>query len=625
MKIPHPKSHSLWPVLLVPLMMAACYMAIAYPRFCPDISFVWEHLFVLSIWLTATVVLMFVVREILIRLHLRLVFLPTVVLPTLSCFILYVIYLFALLGSFSWGILPSYDLLSVFGPHIFELADNFEIPRFFVISIFLVPIVTFMLIFQSRVREMIVWHWVIRETFKELRWRHRLSVTGTVALIWILFLTSAITADPSLRKFGNYSYDPIVNFFKRGRNLFPMTAERVLAVQKDRRFEKYMRPKPPRVRNIILIVVDALRADHLPVYGYPRPLTPFLSGFLSKTHYQKVDTVLSNGLDTITGLQCLLTSKEPEEASQFNYTLADYLSDNGFKNFFCLAGGHSWQKERHSFGKRIDVFYDGSEHPGPDGICDDEVALSGLNGLNPDDGTYHFIYVHLISVHQLSTLHNSFERYGPIRNILNLVFTGGQGEEEIRETTNMYDDRILQMDDSLRKVFATLGQKGYLRDYMGVFTADHGQLLGEKGRYGHGFYAALGGMRIPLIFFGPKPLPPVAHFGVQVDIAQTIADLAGLEKVPCWQGQSLLRPRTNPWSVHYSVQAWEGREEAIVYEDNKNFLKYTKPVGLGPKETLESLYDLQKDPLESDNLINRFDPKFLEKMRNQAEEHFSKY
>ncbi len=613
--------------MMPPLLMAVSYIAISYPRFCPDISFIWEHLYVLSIWLTTTVALMFLVRELLIRARLRFIFLPAVTIPTLSCFGLYLIYTCALLGNFSWGVLPSYNTVLLFGPHLFELADNFEIPRFFVITLFLFPIVGFILIFQGRIREMVVWHWSLRESFMQLRWRHRLSITGVAVLVWIFFLASLWTADPALRKFGNFSYDPVVNFFKRNREFFPMTAERVLAIQKDRHFEKYMRPKPPRVHNVILIVVDALRADHLPVYGYPRPLTPFLSGLLPKVHSRKVDLVLSNGFDTLTGLQCLLSSKEPWAASQFNYTLADFMSDNGFENDFALAGGHGWQKEHHSFGKRIDYFYDGSENPGPDGICDDEVALRGLAGLKPDDGGYHFIYVHLISVHQLSTLHQDFEIYAPMRNILNLVFTGGQGAEELTATANMYDDRILQMDGSLRKVFSILGQKGYLRDYVGGFTADHGQLLGEKGRYGHGFYATLGGLRVPLVFFGSKPLPPLAqsHFAIQVDIAPTLADLAGLGLVNCWQGQSLLRSRANPWSIHYSVQAWEGREEAVVYSGNGKVLKYARTVGDNPREESENLYDLEKDPLENENLIGHCDPKFLNQVRLEADEHFSKY
>jgi glucan phosphoethanolaminetransferase (alkaline phosphatase superfamily) len=626
-QIPFPKKRSLWPLLIAPLMMAGSYIAICYPRFCPDASFIWEHFYILTIWLSTTVVLMFLAREFLIHFHLRLIFIPTVIIPTLSCFALYFIYTCALLGNFTWGVLPSYDLVFLNLSHLFELADNFEIPHFFVVTLFLFPLMGFSLIFYGQAPKMILCHWSVRENFLGIHWRKRLSITIGLVLIWLFFLGSIVIADPSLHRFGNFSDDPVVNFFKKRRDFFPMTPERVLAIQKDRHFEKFMRPKLPSVHNIILIVVDALRADHLPVYGYTRPLTPNLSGFLSHVPYQKVDLTLSNGFDTLTGLQCLMTSKEPWAVSQFNYTLADFLSDNGFKNYFTLAGNHSWQKRRHSFGKRIDFFYDGSENPTANGDCDDEIAINGLEKLKPDDGSYHFIYIHLISVHQLSLLHPDFEFYTPIHNILNLVFLGSQVSADILSTTNMYDDRILQMDDSLGKALSILKQKGYLHDYVGVFTADHGQLLGEKGRYGHGFFATLGGMRVPLIFFGSKPLPRLAqkHFATQVDIAQTLADLAGLELVSCWQGQSLLRPRVNPWSIHYSVQAWEGREEAAVYSGEGKILKYSRTIGGNSGKPLESLYDLEKDPLENENLIGHYNTKFTDQIRHQADEYFSKY
>lgn len=109
-------------------MLALSYIIIVYPRFCSDISFIWEHILVLTVWLTATLILMFLIREVLLRLHLRLIFLPAVVIPTLSCFLLFLIYFSAILCSITWGILPNYRTILPFIPHLFELAENFEIP-----------------------------------------------------------------------------------------------------------------------------------------------------------------------------------------------------------------------------------------------------------------------------------------------------------------------------------------------------------------------------------------------------------------------------------------------------------------------------------------------------------------
>ena len=611
-------------MVLVPLLMGASYLAIAYPRFCGDLSFIWEHLLVLAVWVAATAILMYIFRELLIRVNVRLVFLPAVILPALSCYLLFVIYTVALLGDFFWGALPTYRVILKFGPHLFELADNFGIPRAFVVSFFALPFFLFLLIFQGRIREMIVWHWSLREGFMLLDRRRRWTVGVAFSLTWMSLLAVMVTADSTIEKFGNFSHDPVVRFFKTTRNFFPMTQERVYWAGRDEKAKRSIRRYMPKVHNVFLFVVDALRADHLPLYGYPQPLTPFLSKFLKNAHSRKVDLALSNGLDTITGLQCLLTSKEPMAASQLNYTLPDYLSDQGFRTYLILAGGHGWQKASKSFGKKIDFFYDGSEHPGPDGICDDRIVLNELSQLPPDDGGYHFFYIHIISVHQLATLWNLHPPYEPCQNIVNLVFNGSGDEETLLETKNMYDDRILQMDGVLQMEFSILAKKGYLHDYVAVLTGDHGQLLGEKGHYGHGFYAALGGMRIPMVFFGSKPLPPLAQsrFGVQVDIAPTLAEMAGVSFPSCWQGQSLLHLRANPWSYHCSVQEWQGREGAVVYGNGQGpILKFSRPIEK-PGASSGRLYDLEKDPEEKNDLIGLMDPRFLAEMRSQADEYF---
>ena len=217
-----------------------------------------------------------------------------------------------------------------------------------------------------------------------------------------------LSADPSLDGLGNFSYDPVVTFLKGKKGIFPMTKERVFWAQQDRNVEKSIKRYSPKVHNIFLFVVDALRADHLPFYGYQRPLTPFLSRFLPTANPLQIQLALSNGLETTTGLLCLLTSKEPIAMSHLNYTLPDFMADQGFRVSLILAGDHHWYIDQKAFGRKIDFIYDGSVHPGPSGIFDDELVPEEVANLNPDDGGYHFFYIHLISVHQLGVLQAAF-------------------------------------------------------------------------------------------------------------------------------------------------------------------------------------------------------------------------
>jgi arylsulfatase A-like enzyme len=187
---------------------------------------------------------------------------------------------------------------------------------------------------------------------------------------------------------------------------------------------------------------------------------------------------------------------------------------------------------------------------------------------------------------------------------------------------NLYDDRILQGDDVLRRIFGILAQKGYLRDYAAVLTGDHGQLLGEHGLFGHGHYTYGEVLHIPMVFFGSRPLPALAQadFANQIDIAPTLADMAGLEIPSSWQGQTLLRPRTNPWSYHYSFTEpldWG----SVVFDGKGRLLKYARLFAPGALASSERLTDLINDPNEENNLLHRAGPQFLRALRRQADEH----
>lgn len=604
--------------------MAALYLLIAYPRFCPDPAILWEHPLVLLVWLTVTGILVLAVREVLLRLKLRLSFIPFVVIPALSFYCLYVVYTASIIGNLAWESPPNYKQILPFLPNLMELADNFNIPRPLVVAFVAGPFVLFLAIFMVNSRGLAAWHWSVRESIMLASPSRRfLFLLGS--LVPVAVLSSILSSDPQIQGIFKFNGEPLETLFTSEPAPFAMSKERVFWSRKDRDVELKVRGRIPQVHNVFLFVVDALRADHLPSYGYNRPLTPYLSTFLPTANMRKIDMALSTGLDTLTGTICLQASKEPLAVSQYNYTLPDYLADEGYKTFLILAGDHHWQLSHQAFGRKIDLFYDGSEHPGPGGACDDSLVVDEVANLHPDDGGYHYFYIHLLSVHPLGVIAEKYLQYLPIRNLIidNNPFLDDNIIAGIR---NLYDDRILQWDDVMKKLLACFQQKGYLNDYIAVITADHGQLLGEKGKYGHGHFADIEAMRIPMIFFGSKPLPafPQTRFGVQIDIPPTLVDLAGLEIPASWQGQSLLRPRENPWSSHLSPYSHLGQEGAVVYYSADKILKYSRTLE-GFEGKPGELYDLEKDPQESANLVEHFDPDFLGVIRSHALVNLTSY
>jgi membrane-anchored protein YejM (alkaline phosphatase superfamily) len=353
-----------------------------------------------------------------------------------------------------------------------------------------------------------------------------------------------------------------------------------------------------------------------------------LGPYFSRTEHRSIQWALSNGLESGSGLMVLSTSKEPLAISHLNYTLFDYFHDQGFKVSLILSGDHKKWLLRNALGQGLDLVHDGSDFPGPQGPFDDQIVLNELGNLGRDDGGRHFFYIHLMSVHQTAPLLDEYARYRPYHNFIDPKYKPGyqKDAEDIQEIVNMYDDRILQMDDFMGKILTLLRTKGYLKDFVGVFTADHGQLLGEKGLTGHGYYPLVGGLHIPLVFFSSQRLPSFdqTHFATQMDIAPTLTDLAGLTPPSIWEGQSLLRKRKDPWSFLLSPTTRPGVGGAVVYGTATKLLKYSRlldPDKKGPEE----LYDLDADPEEKNNLVGTFDPKQLGEFREKANQHLGEF
>jgi arylsulfatase A-like enzyme len=172
----------------------------------------------------------------------------------------------------------------------------------------------------------------------------------------------------------------------------------------------------------------------------------------------------------------------------------------------------------------------------------------------------------------------------------------------------------------LRRIFALLEAKGYLRDYVSVITGDHGQSLGEHGVFGHGRSLWQSEVRVPVFFmesgnfrYGPMP------FASQVDIAPTLIGRLGLPEPSSWQGRSLLAPPPEhrafltsnpPGNWRGFVEAYGGHRYKYVFDAS----------GRGAFE--EKLFDLVADPGETNDLAATGSQDPLARFRHVAAEHF---
>ena len=114
--------------------------------------------------------------------------------------------------------------------------------------------------------------------------------------------------------------------------------------------------------------------------------------------------------------------------------------------------------------------------------------------------------------------------------------------KEIAQIRALYDGCTRQFDDCVAKILAALERNGLAENTIVIITADHGDDHYEPGvTLGHGltFNGGLQANHVPMIVHVPGAKPAVIPETVRlIDVAPTLADLAGVEKPPSWEGRS---------------------------------------------------------------------------------------
>lgn len=350
-------------------------------------------------------------------------------------------------------------------------------------------------------------------------------------------------------------------------------------------------------RNVIVIVCDALRADHLPMYGYARNTTPFLNQLYSNGEIQKIENCITTSASTICGIPSLMQSKEWKSCTYDGFTLFKLFKKQGYQTSAIIAGAHkAWYNIAGTYAHDCDYYFDGmntQKHY----FKDDRVVLEGIeNGQFKEDSK--FIYLHLQSPHETALLQNEFAVWKPYEK------TAGGTNDRLLRLTNLYDNKILQADFTIKKIFEELEQKGILKDALIIITADHGEGLGEHGVDGHVDWLYQPQTRVPLLIIDNQNKYLLQKFSRQIDIAPTIAQALHFVLPSCWQGVSLLDSTRVQYSFHETGKiGLETKQQQYAIIDNEDSVIYKYIFSKDFKQ--EQLYELKSDSTEANNLVNQ--------------------
>jgi glucan phosphoethanolaminetransferase (alkaline phosphatase superfamily) len=323
-----------------------------------------------------------------------------------------------------------------------------------------------------------------------------------------------------------------------GHTIDPLSAARI--EQEDSAARLEYRPSPDATRrNVILIVVDALRPDHMSIFGYVRDTTPRLNA-RARTNPARAAVAHASCADTICGLLSLASSKYPKDFSFHPFSLHEVLKRNGYSIQLYLAGDHSHFYSLRSFYGPVDEFFDGTQAKGYS-LNDDQAVIDRVQRLPAWRGVPSLLQFHVMASHVLRHNPASLGPFQPASRYL-LTRSHDFGARTIvdQAAINFYDDGVVATDGVIDQLLVALKDKGYLSNALVVITADHGESLGEHGLYQHANSVREEVLRIPLILlsYGYVPhgrLDP-GQFISQVDIAPTILAELGIPAPTPWAG-----------------------------------------------------------------------------------------
>lgn len=181
--------------------------------------------------------------------------------------------------------------------------------------------------------------------------------------------------------------------------------------------------------------------------------------------------------------------------------------------------------------------------------------------------------------------------------------------EKYQASVRDYFRLITGVDEVVGQIRARLAERGFAQNTVIIFTADNGYCLGEHGLSGKWFMYEES-IRVPLVIYDPRRekqdhVPTRDEMVLNIDLAPTILDLAGVPAPDAMQGTSLLpllAGREIPWRDHWFYEhLFEHpglpKSEGVRTKDWK-YVRYLLPDG-----HYEQLFDLKHDPREEHDLV----------------------
>lgn len=360
---------------------------------------------------------------------------------------------------------------------------------------------------------------------------------------------------------------------------------------------------PTRRPNVVVILIDTLRADHLPVYGYPRDTAPFLARLAPKSVV--FSAAQSTSAWTAPATASLFTSLYPfqhrvdtgfmvtqqmrevgqeirlNRLPQDVPTLPEVMKGAGYSTFGVAANVNIGTLM--GFARGFDHFRHFSGNVPATALAEKARQWDRrLRARSP-----YFLYMHFLDPHA------PYEENAPWFE---------PSADPAANRVAAYDSEIRLVDSVLEDLYRALD---WDRDTLLIVLADHGEEFADHGGRGHGQTLFSEMLHVPLIVHAPGRFTPrrVAEPVGLIDVLPTLRDLAGIAADPRDEGRSLRPlleggpsdPERRSLFAHLMRRDQGGR---LLHSVRRGRWKYIE--GTSGEQLL---FDLAHDPREASNLV----------------------
>jgi arylsulfatase A-like enzyme/Flp pilus assembly protein TadD len=346
---------------------------------------------------------------------------------------------------------------------------------------------------------------------------------------------------------------------------------------------------------VILISIDTLRSDRLPMYGYEKVKTPNFDSLRSDSilfekAYSHCPLTLPSHVSMLTGLLPAETGVRSNIGFRFDPsahpTIPQLLKQEGYTTGAAVSA--YVLRRSTGIGEAFDFYDDELPQKSGGGSLGDlqrgggETVAAATRWISAQGDSPFFFMLHLFEPH------TPYAAPEPFRSLFD----------------DPYDAEIAAADSMVGELLASLKESGVYDRSIIIFTSDHGEGLGDHGEEEHGIFLYREAIQVPLVvklpggaMAGQSVATPVQH----IDFLPTVAALTGAAAPAGLQGGSLVEIARRPTDRERTVFS-----ESMYPRIHLGWSELRSVVN-GAWHYIEApraeLYDMENDPLQKRNVV----------------------